>query len=168
MKAVKKYKTILLLLIVIALYGVIGIRIKDSVSIDNKINYNATHPDISTQPKIDIEDKELDLNYRNPFAINSTKHGFVAKQSNLNDNNRLTNKRDNKIQKNKAEPKMQWDKIKLRAIIMDNQNKVCVIEINNTQQVLKETEILDDYQIVNIFKDSVSILYNSELKIFKL
>jgi len=169
MKIIKKYKTVALLLVVAVLYGVIGLRIKDSVSIDNKIKYSEKHSATSVAPEVDKENEELDIDYRNPFVLKSKfRRNRISKGDNNNNQKKSNKSITNKKPISEETINNAWSNIKLRAIISDDNNKVCVIEIENSEAVVKESGIVGDYQVVNIFKDSVSILYGEELKVFRL
>ncbi|MCK5856740.1 MAG: hypothetical protein KAG64_04575 [Bacteroidales bacterium] len=167
MKFFRKYKLIILVALTTLLYGLIGVEIKDTILSKNNF-ITDTYQMINTSQANDSGLYDLNLDYRNPFFIeNIIKSRKTSKLNSRRPARKNINKQKNKA--NGIKPKTsKWPQLTLHAIIHGEANKICVIELDGTEIVAREYEQFFNCKIIKIHKDSVSIVFNDELKIFKL
>jgi len=167
MKLFRKHKLIILAALTILLYGLIGVKIKDTILSKNSFIAD-TYQVINTSQANDSGLYDLNLEYRNPFFLDN-----IVKSRKISplDSRKFTRKDINR-KKNKANgiiPKTsKWPQLIIHAIIHGEASKTCVIELDGTEIVAKEYEQFFNCKIIKIYKDSVSIMFNDELKVFKL
>ncbi len=167
MKFIRKYKLIILVALTILLYGLIGVEIKDTILSKNSFIAD-TYQVINASQANDSGLYNLNLDYRNPFFIeNIIKSRKISKldsrRSARKDINRKKNKASGIVHKTSK-----WPQLILHAIIQGEASKTCVIELDGTEIVAREYEQFFNCKIIKIHKDSVSIMFNDELKVFKL
>jgi hypothetical protein len=168
MELLKKNKKYFLLAAVIILYGLIGFKIKHSLSNENKTKTNETFIPIDTKVLAHKKVSDLDFNYRNPFKQGAERMNISNSGSLMHKKESSITSRNNSQLKQSNVVKQDWPSIKLLAVILNNKTKVCVVNIDKSEEIITESSTVRDIQIIKIFKDSVYIGFNGQIKTIRL
>lgn len=169
MEVIKRYKKYFLLVSVILIYSIIGFTVKKSLSNEDKINIDDSEILLDTKDQKQNFEPVLDFNYRNPFSKNHKNFENSNAEPTLNFKSKTTTTNVAKIKQEENKPlHHECPTIKLLAVITNSNSNICVLSINEKEEIVKESDIVSDVKIIKIFKDSVIIGFNKQIKTYKL
>ena len=157
----KSKKTVYILLVVVAgIWGTLFYKIFSGLGGDNDIKSNTIQIPQTLIANSFSDTFSLIANYRDPFLGKQLAPKIVS------DNPPVT------VNKTKSQPVVnssQWPAITYSGMVKnDNSNKtLALLFINGNSQTLKQGDLIENIEVVKIYRDSVLLKQGKEKKFFK-
>jgi len=144
----KQLKTIVLLVAVVAIWGVISYRVADAVNPEEEPLEPIVIKTRSSVSK-SAEEYRLRLSYRDPFLSNPSAEINQQDQSNNDIHPRTT----------PAQNKMILPKLNFMGVVNSEDNFIGILRINNLPKMVKVGDELEGFRVVDLKENEINLLF---------
>lgn len=157
--------TYVLAVLVIIIWGTIVYRVFFHTE-EMEIYENVNVPEFSDKPLDHESDYQLQLDYSDPFHVSASKKSnpVVTTQDK---NRKTTQKANNKPHNTNSSVQnlnIEWPQMKYGGLIVSNNNRTAIININGKSCFLTEGQSIEGITITSITSESITVTYKNHSK----
>lgn len=157
-----KKLTYILLPLAALLWGIIIYKIVSYKTDEPEIYYSGDTKEKQTEKTNEPDTFSLYANYKDPFLYKIPSYKPYKHKKTNNKNIR----KNRQIKRNIEKKVIKWPKIVYGGMIKNQPSDriIVIVKVNNSEKLMREGEIVDSVQLLKVYRDSIRVKLNNEIK----